>query len=329
LPHAPLGGWGTFRYVRSLARWLREHRHSVDVVYVMNLRHEAYAAIGALRNQGVGVVLRPRPADCRWIESVSPGARLKRRFLQADALVASSDRIRDDLLRVGYPAERIPCIRNGAWVGARKDAVSRYQARAALAEINQDLTVAEYAPVAVTAGPLCEERHLFDLVAAWRTVGARWPSARLWLLGDGPLREALYERIVDCGLHHQISLPGSFDDLTDVFQAADVFVAPTPATEGAQFALEAMAAGLPVVAADGPDYREVVAHGASGLLVPPGDGPALAKALTTLFDAPQLAAQWGSAGRRRVADDFSPARTAQLHLELFQRIVAGKRRVAK
>jgi glycosyltransferase involved in cell wall biosynthesis len=329
LPHAPLGGWSTFRYVRSLARWLRAHRHSVDLVYVMNLRHEAYAAIGALRNHGVGVVLRPRPADCLWLETAPLGARLKRRFFQADAIVASTDRIRDDLLRAGYAAERIPRIRNGAWVGPHKDSALRYQARAALAEINLDLAVAEYAPVAVAAGPLCEGRHLFELVAAWRTIADRWPSARLWLLGDGPLRETLYERIVDYGLHHQIVLPGSFDELLDVFQAADVFVAPTPATEGAQFALEAMAAGLPVVAADGPDYREVVEHGVSGLLVAPGDGPALAQALTSLFDAPQLGAQWGLAGRRRVADDLSAARATQLHLQLFERIVACKRREAK
>ena len=219
--------------------------------------------------------------------------------------MASTDRIRSDLLRAGYLAERIPCIRNGAWAGPRKDPALRYQARAALAEINQDLAVAEYAPVAVAAGPLCAGRHLFELVAAWRTIAARWPSARLWLLGDGPLRETLYERIVEDGLHQQVVLPGCFDDLLDVFQAADVFVAPAPATEGAQFALEAMAAGLPVVAADGPDYRGVVEDGASGLLVPPGDCSALAKALTSLFDAPQLGAQWGLAGRRRVADDLS------------------------
>ena len=56
----PLSNWSTYRYLCSLARWMRSHRHEIDIVYAMNLRHEAYAALGAVRGLPIGVVLRAR-----------------------------------------------------------------------------------------------------------------------------------------------------------------------------------------------------------------------------------------------------------------------------
>jgi phosphatidylinositol alpha-mannosyltransferase len=82
-----------------------------------------------------------------------------------------------------------------------------------------------------------------------------------------------------------------------------VFVAPAVGQESFGIALvEAMAAGLPVVASDIPGYRDVLRHGACGVLVPPNHPPALAAALRRVLTEPGLAASLGRAGRARARD---------------------------
>jgi glycosyltransferase involved in cell wall biosynthesis len=254
------------------------------------------------------------------------GRRIRRSCFAADAILAASETLVQELLQAGYAAERIHRIPYGAGGIPDKSAALRVQARAALAEINHDLETADYAPVAVCLRRLEDRKGLFDLVSAWRTVAQRWPAAKLWLIGDGPLRAALYERIVDLGLHHQILMPGSFDDLQEMFLAADVFVAPSPVPGGSPFLVSALIAGLPVVAISMPDTRDLIEDGVHGLLVPVGDCRALAGAISRLFETPPLAARLGNAARRRTQRNHSLERVATRHLELFSELVAARQR---
>jgi glycosyltransferase involved in cell wall biosynthesis len=326
LPHAPRGGWTTFRYMRALSRWLREHRESFDIVYVMNLRQDAYATLGALQDATVPVVLRAQRAgetgDCRWQQTARFGRRIRRRCHSADMLVATSRAAADELMASDYSSVR--CIETGAGPTVSRSAAGRFRARAALADANYDLAVAEFAPVAVCAERLDEHRGLGDLIVAWLPIAARWPSSKLWLIGDGPLRETLYEGIVQRGLHHQISMPGSFDDLTEVFQAADVFVSPSPSYGATQALVEAMAAGLPIVATDTPDVRDIIEPGVEGYLPTPGDRRQLTDAIAKLFESPGFGVEMGSSARRRANEARDLQRMVDAHLDLFQQL-AGKK----
>ena len=98
----PVSNWSTYRYLCSLARWLRSHRREIDIVYAMNLRHEAYAAIGAVRGLPVGVVLRARSDDCRWHDSSLRGARMRRRAAEADAIVAPTRAVCREVTEAGF-----------------------------------------------------------------------------------------------------------------------------------------------------------------------------------------------------------------------------------
>lgn len=322
LPGSPRGGWTTFRYMRALARWVREHREEFDVIYVMNLRQDAYAIAGALRSHSPPVVLRSQRAgatgDCHWQEHARFGSRIRKRCQTATAIVASTVVGADELLRAGYTS--IHRIDYGAEEMEPRSAASRYHARVALADVNQDLEVAEFAPVAICVDRFAEGRGLAELVRAWFPIADRWPSAKLWLVGDGPLRDALYEGIVDLGLRQQIAMPGSFDELSELYHAADVFVSASPDFGMSQALIEAMAAGLPIIAADTPDLRELMENAVHGFLIPPGDLRCLSERIAHMFESAELALQFGLAARRRTNECYSLARVADDHLTLFRKL---------
>ncbi|MFV1967371.1 MAG: glycosyltransferase family 4 protein [Pirellulaceae bacterium] len=324
LPHAPRSGWHWYRYARSVGRWLREHASEMDLAYTANLRHDATAAVGALKKRQVAVVVRAEAGDDRWLETVRRRGRLKRLISMADAMIAPTRSLEAELLTTGCGRFQVRHIPVGVPRLDSRTAATRFEARAALAKANHDLRIAEYAPLAVAIGRLGKGRNLNRLVDAWGSIAARWPAARLWFLGDGPLREPLYERIRDAGWHHQVFLPGTFDELAEVFMAADVFVAPEPTHEGATIQIEAMSAGIPVIAADTPDNRDIMEHGVHGLLVAPGNRTALSAALETLLESPDIAAQYGAAARTRVEQRHSISQIAEEHFQLFERLVARK-----
>jgi phosphatidylinositol alpha-mannosyltransferase len=145
-------------------------------------------------------------------------------------------------------------------------------------------------PVAVRAlGRLAEGREDLALVVA----------------GDGGDRDAL--DLLPAPARARVAMLGTVpnDDLPPYLAGADVFVAPALGQESFGIALvEAMAAGVPVVASDIPGYREVVRDGVDGLLVPPRDPGALAAAMARVLDDPELASTLARAGRER-AREFS------------------------
>ncbi len=323
LPGSPRGGWTTFRYMRALARWVRQRHADFDVVYVMNLRQDAYAIVGALRSSNPPVVLRAQRAgatgDCQWQDHARFGRRIRKRCQAAAAIVASADIGTDELLRAGYSS--VHKIEYGAEQMEPRSAASRFHARAALADANQDLEVAEFAPVAICVDRFAEGRGLAELIRAWLPIADRWPSAQLWLIGDGPLRDSLYESIVQLGLRQQIAMPGSFDELSELYHAADLFVSPSPDYGTTQALVEALAAGLPIIASDTPDARELVDDGIHGYLVPPGDRRQLSERIAQLFEATELALQFGLAARRRANECFSLSRAVDDHIALFKQLV--------
>jgi glycosyltransferase involved in cell wall biosynthesis len=146
----------------------------------------------------------------------------------------------------------------------------------------------------------------------------------LHLLGDGPDRSDL-ERLTDVlGITENVTFEGDVHDVDERLLDSDVFVLSSH-SEGLPISvLEAMAAGLPVVATRAGGIPELVADGVSGLLVPPDDVQALANALTTLIGDRELRVEMGAAGRRRVEKQFSIDACRAAHVSLYTRLLAEK-----
>jgi glycosyltransferase involved in cell wall biosynthesis len=175
-------------------------------------------------------------------------------------------------------------------------------------------------PVIVSVGRLAAPKDPLALVAAL----ARLPPGgfRAVLVGSGPKHAEVAAAIRDAGLDGAVELAGDRGDIPALLAAADLFVLASRSEGFPMSVLEAMAAGLPVVASAVGGVAEAVADGETGLLVAPGDVDALAAAIGRLLADGQLRRAMGSAGRARAAEHFDLARFRGQHLALYERALA-------
>lgn len=149
----------------------------------------------------------------------------------------------------------------------------------------------------------------------------------LWLVGDGELRPQTEQIAQELGIADRVRFWGVRSDVADILNAADIFTLPSQYEGNPMAVMEAMAAGLPIVATAVGGIPELVAHGVSGLLVPNDDVAALRKALQHLIDAPEARHAMGQAALQRARTDSDIRHTVRqyegaLCTDLLQRTKA-------
>jgi glycosyltransferase-like protein len=190
-------------------------------------------------------------------------------------------------------------------------------------------------PLILTVGGIEPRKGSDTLVRAISLLRARDPV--LAVVGGHSFqdyrayREGVFSLLPGLGLElgRDVVLPGTVADaeLPAWFAAADVFAFPSTKEGWGLVMLEAMSAGLPVVASDLPVFREYLRPGRDALLVPQGDPAALAAALTSVLDDPDLAERLRASGRA-VAARFPWAATAAEHQTIYEGLVKEDRRQA-
>jgi len=156
-----------------------------------------------------------------------------------------------------------------------------------------------------TAGRLVPIKGIVYLVHALAVLRAEFPDLRLEIAGSGPERPALENEVQLLGLADCVTFLGWRADIVRAMTRWDVFVLPSLAEGFGITALEAMAAGLPIVATAVDGIPELVEDGRTGWLVPPGDPAALAERLHVLLLDPEQRRAMGAAGRARAQEHFS------------------------
>jgi glycosyltransferase involved in cell wall biosynthesis len=178
-------------------------------------------------------------------------------------------------------------------------------------------------PLIVAVGRLKAPKDFLTLVRAFARLGP--DSFDAVIVGDGPDRARLEDEIGSLGLAGRVRLAGERHDVPALLAEADIFALASLSEGMPVSVLEAMAAGLPVVASRVGGVPEQVVDGVTGVLVEPGDPDDLAGALGRLVGDARLRRRLGGAGRARAeqAFDLDPFRRA--HLELYSRELARRR----
>jgi glycosyltransferase involved in cell wall biosynthesis len=243
------------------------------------------------------------------------------------ALAAITDRFiavcraeREALLaaHVGRP-EKIDVVWNGIPTARFRDAtLDRPAWRAALGVPPDALLV-------TTICRLYKPRDFDTLLRAFRLAADDDPTVYLLTIGDGPMRLQIEQQIKALSLAHRGILAGWRDDLPAAYAASDIYVLTTWGWEGLPLTvLEAMAAGLPVIATAAGGVSEAVVDGETGLLVARRDVDGLVGAFRTLIEHPARRKAMGAAGRARAETHFAAERMIAQMMAVYEHVLSPR-----
>jgi glycosyltransferase involved in cell wall biosynthesis len=272
----------------------------------------------AARRVGIPVVAVSRGwtwenLKVRAYESID---RVNLRFV--DHVVAVSDGQAERVRKCGIPRNRMSVIRNAARLAAFANPKPEYRGK-----LRSLFPGGHVSRVVLAAGRLSPEKGFDVLVESAAQVLASHTDAGIVLFGEGVERNRLVTRIAELGLSDRFLLPGHTTELDLYLPWAKLVVLPSH-TEGLpNVALEASAAGVPVVATAVGGTPEVIADGVSGLLVPPAQPDQLANAMNRVLGDAALTAALGRGGIDRMRAEYTFEAQAARYAELFDRLTSN------
>jgi len=289
-----------------LARLLRRLRP--DLVHIHSRRGADTFGGMAARLAGIPAVLSRRvdSADLRGF------GRLK--YTQYRRVIAISSCIRDQLAALGVPASRLRLVHSAVPAAVAADRVSRESF------VSRFGLPADAFPIAVVAQLIPRKGHrvFLEAVAALRDTH---PEIRAVLFGIGPLRAKLAAQVTALGLDQQVHFAGYEPNLARWIGHFSLLVHPAEREGLGVGVLEAQAAGLPVAGFRAGGLTEAVADGKTGLLVTPGDVPALTAAIRRMIEDDVQRQRFAAAGPDRVRREFGVEAMVEGNLAVYGEIV--------
>lgn len=175
-------------------------------------------------------------------------------------------------------------------------------------------------PVVLTIARLSKQKGIHYLLDA----AARIPHAEFWIAGEGPDRDALEAHAEQLQISARVKFLGHVTDVAPMLWQADLFVLPSLFEGLPVSVLEAMAAGVPVIATDVGGTREEIRSGETGVLVPPTDAEALANAICMLLANRGLMQRLAESAQVRVRQEFSVETMVRRTTEIYDRTLAAR-----
>lgn len=238
-----------------------------------------------------------------------PGWWDRRLLRNAGAVVTMNEAERSALVAAGLPAEKVHVVPPGVPLLA--------SAPGSRAEFG----IPAGAPLLVGVGHLEETGRFLDAVWAYEILKFVLPELQLLIVGEGRNRGRLaYEFSSARGAGMGVHFVGARPDAAELVGLADVALVPHRRAGGTFACLEAMAAGRPVIASDLPHLAALVRDGETGVLVPPGDQPGIARAVRRLLEDDDRRRRMGEAARARVGAEFTVDAMTARFAELYERM---------
>lgn len=299
-------------------------RERVHVVHAQQRTTQFYAVLAKcyMRLRRLGPIPRlaftvhgvPFPYRLRLAEGLLNRALA----LGTDSLVTISEDTRAILGRYHWlPTSRVRVIYNGVspcerWAASR------------LATMRSALMLPAGAEVVGIVARLDPVKNHPLLFRAFKAILPRFPLARLLVVGGGTERESLAALAAELGISGSVVFAGPRPDAKSLFQVCDVAVLPSLVEGMSVTLLEAMAAGVPVIATRVGGNPEVVQDGITGYLVPSGDVQAMTAALVRLLGDPALRVSMGHAAEVRVHERFSAESMVNAYRDLYAELCEGR-----
>ncbi len=299
----PCRGRFDWQAVREIQKIIE--RDGIDLVHAHGYKADFYALFATRMAEA------PVTATCHnWLgesQSMRAYARLDRYLLRFfDGVAAVSRSVAEQIGHAGT-RQRVRVIANGVPThGGGIESKFADQVR-----VGDRIVVG-------TVGRLSAEKGVSVLIEAAAKICPEFPQASFVVVGDGPLRSSLEARVRELGMTGRFLFAGERNDVDQIYRSFNVYVLPS-FEEGMPMALlEAMAAGLPVVATKVGGVPDLVCDPSVGTLIEPGDPTALATGIRDLLSDQSQRELMGSNARRRVEEQFSAAAMARNYVELYQ-----------
>ena len=314
IPRPGQGPWGSFRYQRQLARTLTE-KTPLDGIVVFGLTEENLTKIRALR--GIPIILRldyrqfPYP---KW--SLLKNRKQRAVFEHVRQVMVDSVFSANQLAAFGIPLDKIHVIGDAVVPDdEQRSTALQVQSRIAISNAHPVLSIDPNQPLVLAGAPFDEDGGANDLIDAWSQVVKAFPKARLWLLGDGPRGKKLWSKICSMNLVYSVILPGYFDELRPIFDAADLYVHPLRTGRACHVLTQAMNARLASVATETTFTASLIEKNKTGIVVPPGNPKAMTEAILHALKNQDLCRRLGNAARDRVVKSHSQSNIVHRFLE--------------
>jgi glycosyltransferase involved in cell wall biosynthesis len=337
-PHGP-GRTGKFLMLPAAVRAVVREARLHDVLVIRGTRVLGLPGLLAARASGLPVVMQPETngelSGEAWtwgkawgkgpVGRLARGATALRNLWlrDADAFVAMSRVIRDEMREAGIPGERIVLLPHG--VDTERFAPATAEAKLAL---RRELRLPE-GVLAVYSGRLLRGKGLETLLDAFAAVAERAGDLALVLVGSGEgqalsVEDELRHRVAAFGLGARVVFAGRSDRVEDYLRSADVFVFPSVFEALGIALVEAVACALPAVASRTGGIVDVIEDGVSGRLVAPGDAAALSEALLSLSADPALRARMGRDARDTALARFDERDGIERYRALLREVAATR-----
>ena len=296
------GEWDVPAAIR-IARIARAGRFSI--LHLHTSRAHGLGRIASILAPGPRVIVARRVI-------FPPRGRLNRwlKYLHGiDNYVAISYAVRDTLTAAGVAADRIAVVPSGIDCDRCSGA--------APAGLRASCGLPASARLVGTVGHLERSKGQQDLIEAAALLARELPDVFFALVGEGAGRAEFARQAASLGIAERVIFTGFRADVPAVLADFDLFVMPSHAEGLCTAAVEAMAAGLPVIATAAGGLVEVVADGETGLLVPPRNPEALANAIRRLLTDESLRRRMGAAARARAFDHFAVKNMVELTIRVY------------
>ena len=314
---APAGAGGFISFLRRLSGIIKENK--VEIIQGQFLPHSHYAALaGFLTGKPSFITIHSTTNQSG--QSVKPATILKNKISAAlsQKFFAVSEAVKKDLVQnLHIPEKHVKVLHNGI-------NLDRYNPQEVSGSLHRELGIPVSSRIILTIAQARPEKGLEYLVRAIPEIIARHPHTHFAFCGGGPLQNSLTHLAEPLGVAANVHFLGVRNDVPELLNDSYASVLPSLAEPLGNAVIEAMAMKKPVVGSNVDGIPEMIVHGSTGLLVPPGDSDALASSLILLLEDPARTASMGVKARQRVEDEFELNSRVLAEIGIYEDFLAGR-----